>query len=194
MNQISLWATLDYILDNIDIVYNVKILVESIKNELIDLVFDHSISESEFYKISSILTPQCRSPLWENYFIRKYGCEKISKDLNNGDFKKDGKYYEYKCSGYNQTNTLNIIQIRPWQNCDYIIQFIYNDEPITFILTHDEMILEMDIMKASCAHGTPDAIKNNDNVEYKITLKKDSIDWYRWIDKYNKLLEFLVIQ
>ena len=49
----------------------------------------------------------------KNYFIKKYDCEKVSKNENRGDLKKNGRYYEYKSSGYNQNNSVNILQIRP---------------------------------------------------------------------------------
>ena len=143
------------------------------------------ISEQDFYKISSVLTPQSRSPLWENYFIKKHDCERVNKNEDRGDFKKNGMYYEYKSSGYNQNNSVNIVQIRPWQDCDYIIQSISDDGATTFVLTHTEMKLEMEKLKASRAHGTQ-ALVNNENIEYRMTLKRDSAHWNRWINNYHK--------
>ena len=185
MNQIELKKTIRDILDNIDKSRSLKDRVESIKDDLIDLTLGQVISEQEFYKISSVLTPQSRSPLWQNYFIKKHDCEKVSKDENRGDFKKNGRYYEYKCSGYNQGNAVNIVQIRPWQDCDYIIQSISDDGATTFVLTHAEMELERKKLKASRAHGTQ-ALVNNENIEYRMTLKRNSADWDRWISNYCK--------
>ena len=185
MNRIELKKTIQDILDNIDKSRRLKESVESIKNALIDLTFEQEISEQDFYKISSVLTPQSRSPLWQNYFIKKHGCEKVSKDENRGDLKKNSRYYEYKCSGYNQSNAVNIVQIRPWQDCDYIIQSISDDGATTFVLTHAEMMLEMEKLKASRAHGTQ-ALVNNENIEYRMTLKRNSADWDRWINNYRK--------
>ena len=185
MKQIELNKTIRYILDNIDHSRRLKDSAESIKDELIDLTLREEISEQDFYKISSVLTPQSRSPLWQNYFIKKHDCEIVSKDENRGDFKKNGRYYEYKCSGYNQNNSVNMVQIRPWQDCDYIIQSISNDEATTFVLTHADMMLEMKELKASRAHGTRDLV-NNENIEYRMTLKRDSADWDRWINNYHK--------
>ena len=186
MNRIELKKTIRDILDNIDKSRRLKDSVESIKDALIDLTFEQEISEQDFYKISSVLTPQSRSPLWQNYFIKKHGCEKVSKGENRGDFKKNGIYYEYKCSGDNQNNSVNILQIRPWQKCDYIIQSISNDRATTFVLTHAEMMLEMDKFKASPAHGTPEALEDNKTIEYMIRVKRDSADWDRWINSYRK--------
>lgn len=185
MKQIGLNNTTRYILDNIDHSRKVKMSVESIKDELIDLTLREEISEQDFYKISSVLLSQSRSPLWQNYFIEKYDCEKVSKNEDRGDFKKNDIYYEFKCSGYNQDNSVNIVQIRPWQNCDYIIQSISDDGAITFVLTHADMMLEMKELKAARAHGTR-ALVNNENIEYRMTLKRDSAHWDRWINNYYK--------
>jgi hypothetical protein len=185
MNQIELKKTIRDILDNIDESRRLKDSAESIKDELIDLTFRQEISEQDFYKISSVLTPQSRSPLWQNYFIKKHDCERVSKDENRGDFKKNGRYYEYKCSGYNQNNSVNMVQIRPWQDCNYIIQSISDDGATTFVLTHVEMMLEMKKLKASRAHGTQ-ALVNNENIEYRMTLKRNSAHWNRWINNYHK--------
>ncbi|MCY3553262.1 MAG: hypothetical protein OXH39_22605 [Candidatus Poribacteria bacterium] len=185
MNRIELKKTIRAILDSIDKSRRLKDSVERVKDELIDLTFEQEISEQDFYKISSVLTPQSRSPLWQNYFIKKHGCEKVSKDENRGDFKKNSRYYEYKCFGYNQGNAVNIVQIRPWQDCDYIIQSISDDGATTFVLTHAEMELERKRLKASRAHGTQ-ALVNNENIEYRMTLKRDSADWDRWINNYCK--------
>ena len=48
-----------------------------------------------------------------------------------------------------------------------------------------EMKLEMQKLKASRAHGTQTLV-NNENIEYRMTLKKDSEDWDRWINHYHK--------
>ena len=185
MNPIELKKKIRAILDNIDKSRRLKESVESVKDELINLTLGQEISERDFYKISSVLTPQSRSPLWENYFIKKHDCEKVSKDEDRGDFKKNGRYYEYKCSGYNQNNSVNIVQIRPWQDCDYIIQSISDDRATTFVLTHAEMMSEMERLKASRAHGTQ-ALVNNENIEYRMSVKRDSADWHRWINNYRK--------
>ena len=187
MNQVELKKTLRFILDNIDESRRVVNSVVSIRKKLIDLTIQEQvISEQDFYKISSVLSTQSRSPLWENYFIRKHDCERVNKNEDRGDFKKSGRYYEYKSSGYNQDNAVHMLQIRPWQDCDYIIQSISDDGATTFVLTHAEMMLEMDKLKASPAHGTRKVLVNNENIEYMMTLKRDSADWDRWVSNYRK--------
>ena len=186
MNRIEVKKTIRVILDRIDKSRRLKESVESIKDELIDLTFEQEISEQDFYKISSVLSTQSRSPLWENYFIKKHGCERVKRNEDRGDFKKNGRYYEYKSSGDNQNNSVNILQIRPWQDCDYIIQSISDDRATTFVLTHAEMMLEMERLKATPAHGTPKALEDNRTIEYGIRVKRGSADWDRWINNYRK--------
>ena len=178
--------TLSFILDNIDESRKVKMSVESIKDELIDLTLRQEISEQDFYKISSVLLSQSRSPMWEKYFIKKHGCERVNKNEDRGDFKRNGMYYEYKSSGYNQNNSVNMIQIRLWQDCDYIIQSISDDGAITFVLTRTEMELEIKKLKAASAHGTKKALEFNKNKELRMSLKRNSAHWDRWINNYHK--------
>lgn len=187
MNRIELIDTIRYILDNIDESRRVLNSVVSVRKQLIDLTLEEQvISEYDFYKISSILSTQSRSPLWENYFIKKHDCERVKRNEDRGDLKKNGRYYEYKSSGYNQDDSVHILQIRPWQDCDYIIQSISDDGATTFVLTHAEMMLEMNKLKASPAHGTRKALVNNENIEYMMTVKRGSVDWDRWIGNYRK--------
>ena len=193
MNQIELKKKIREILDSINKSRKLKDSVESVKDELIDLTCEQEISEQDFYKISSVLTPQSRSPLWQNYFIKKHDCEKVSRDENRGDFKKNGRYYEYKCSGYNQGNAVNIVQIRPWHDCDYIIQSISDDRATTFVLTHAEMMLEMDKLKASPTHGTRKALEDNKTIEYGMRVKRGSTDWDRWIKNYRKEIDIFQV-
>ena len=178
--------TLSFILDNIDESRKVKMSVESIKDELIDLTLQKVITEREFYKISSVLLSQSRSPMWEKYFIKKHGCERVNKNEDRGDFKKNGMYYEYKSSGYNLANSVHLLQIRPWQDCDYIIQSISDDGATTFVLTHAEMMLEMERLKASPAHGNKEVVSDNKKIEYMMTVERGSADWDRWINNYRK--------
>ena len=160
MNRKELNETISFILENIDNSRIVLNSVASIRDQLIDLTLEkQEISEQDFYKISSVLSTQSRSPLWENYFIKKHDCERGNKNEDRGALKKNGRYYEYKSSGYNLRNSVHMLQIRPWQDCDYIIQSVSDDGATTFVLTHAEMMLEMKKLKASPAHGTRKAFR-----------------------------------
>ena len=187
MNQKELNETISFVLENIDNSRIVLNSVASIRDQLIDLTLEkQKISEQNFYKISSVLSTQARSPLWENYFIKKHGCERVNKSEDRGDFKKNGRYYEYKSSGYNLRNSVHLLQLRPWQDCDYIIQSISDDGAITFVLTHAEMKLEMEQLKASPAHGTKEVVADNKKIEYMMSIERGSADWNRWISNYRK--------
>ncbi len=187
MNQKELNKTISFVLENID---NSRIVLNSvarIRDQLIDLTLEKKeISELDFYKISSVLSTQARSPLWENYFIKKHDCQRVNKSEDRGDFKKNGRFYEYKSSGYNLSNSVHLLQIRPWQDCDYIIESISDDGATTFVLTHAEMMLEMKRLKASPAHGTKEVVADNTKIEYMMTVERGSIDWDRWINNYRK--------
>ena len=187
MNQKELNQTINFILDNIDSSRIVMNSVVSIRKKLIDLTLEEQvISEQDFYKMSSVLSTQSRSPLWENYFIKKYDCERVNKSEDRGDFKKNDRYYEYKSSGYNLANSVHLLQIRPWQDCDYIIQSVSDDGVTTFVLKHAEMMLEMERLKASPAHGSKRVVADNKKIEYMMSVERDSADWDRWINNYCK--------
>ncbi len=55
-----------------------------------------------------------------------------------------------------------------------------------FVLTHEEMMSEMDDLNASVAHGTRTVVSDNRKIEYRMTLNIDSDDWDRWIKHYHK--------
>lgn len=186
MKQKDIQKTIRYILKNID---NSKRVIEAayeIRGHLIDLALNGRIAEQEFYKISSLLTPQSRSLIWQNYFIAKHNCKSINRNENKGDFEKNGIFYEYKASGYNRDNSVNIIQIRLWQECDYVIQAISDESVVTFVLTHRQMKEETKKLKASSAHGTPAVTSVSRHIELRMTLRRDSEDWNRWMKRYHR--------
>ncbi len=184
MNQQELKKIVKYVLENIDFVRHVVDQAYQIRKYLIDLTLENEITERDFYRISSILSPQSRSPMWQNYFIRKYNCTKISPQENKGDFRKNDKYYEYKASGYNRDNAIHIVQTRLWQPCDYIIQYISDEGAETFLLTHENMQEETDKLKASSAHGTQTVSQVNIHNELRMTIKLHSNNWDRWMKEY----------
>ena len=160
-------------------------MVKEIKSRLIGLCLRGEITEGDLYKVSSLLTPQSRSLLWEKYYIEKHGAERVSSRENSGDFILNGRNYEYK-SSCNDEGSLHLIQVRLWQECDYIIQSIRPDEGevITFRLTRDQMRREMDLLKATSAHGSKEANVGNKRVELRASVIHGSDDWHRWIEEY----------
>lgn len=156
-----------------------------IKDRLVDLCLLGEITEPDFYLVSSLLTPQSRSPLWEKYYIEKHGAARVKPQEDSGDFILNGKNYEYK-SSCNDEGSLHIIQIRLWQGCDYIIQSIRPEEGevITFNLAHEQMEREVERLKATSAHGTKAANVDNKNIELRASVIFDSDDWHRWVREY----------
>ena len=158
--------------------------IRGIREGLVDLCIRGEISRREFFRVSSLLTPQSRSPMWQNFYITEIGATKNSRNDNNGDFNYKGVNYEYKAS-CNDDDLVNIVQIRLWQGCDYIIQFIRVDKSVTtFRLSHEQMEAEMDALKAVPAHGTVLANKKNENLEYRMTFEVGGYIWSRWMQEY----------
>ena len=184
MSRQEVLSKANYILSNINIAKDLKEAAYEIRNHLIPLALGDLITESEFFQITSLLTPQSRSPLWEKYFIAKYDCEKVDKNTQRGDIKKDGKFYEFKASGFNLDDGLHIVQIRLWQDCHYIIQSISIEGAITFVLSHAEMQKETEILSTQSAHGPKSVTEENRYNELRMTIRKDTNDWQRWMDEY----------
>ncbi len=188
MNDIDIIKIVRKLLGNTDSIKQVQQYISQIydiRHNLIDLVLKKRITENNFYMLTSLLTPQSRSPLWESYFIKKSGAEKVSTQKNAGDFILHEKNYEYKVSGFNKNRSLHVVQIRLWQNCDYIIQYIESHKQYTFQLTHEQMEKELRLCKASSAHGTSASNKQNKNIEMRFSITIDSDGWKRWIHNYS---------
>ena len=175
-----------FILDKVERTRSVVDMVVRVRRYLVGMALEGALQEVDFYKITSLLTPQSRSPMWEKYFIGKHGCRKVSKEENRGDLERDGRYYEYKVSGFNQRNELNIVQIRLWQECDYIIQSISDRGAITFCLTHSQMTRETIRCSANSAHGTKSVVAVNERNELRMTIPIGSAHWRRWVFEYAK--------
>ena len=173
------------ILENFLLIKEQTNWLQNNKESILKLILDEEITELQFYKLTSLLSTQSRSVLWEKYFRKKNNYKTVKKNENRGDLKKDNQYYEYKVSLNDQIN-FRLMQIRVWQECDYIIQFITFEKIYTFYLTKKEMIEEMELCGANSAHGTRESNKKNKNIEYTMTVKKDSQNWNRWIKKYLK--------
>lgn len=175
-----------FVLKNIAAARDAAAVAHEIRNDLAALVLDGGISEGEFYEIISVLTPQSRSSLCQNYYILKNGCRKIPATDDRGDFADGkGKYAEYKASGPNRDGVLHIVQIRPWQRVDYyIVQKITSGKVFTFRLTKKQMEKELALCGASSAHGTRAAVANNKNREWRMTIPPDGEHWRRWCERY----------
>lgn len=153
MSNREVLAHARFILSNLHTGRELANAAHEIKNHLIDITLNGELSESDFYRITSVLTPQSRSPLWEKYFIRKHDCRRVNRNENRDDLEKNGWFYEFKASGFNRDEALHIVQIRLWQDCDYIIQAISDQGAVTFVLAHDEMQEETVLFPAHAARN-----------------------------------------
>ena len=173
-------------IDFIKIKEAVEFVAENKKKILSDFN-NGKLSNGEFYTATALLTPQSRSSLYEKAIISSLNGTKNKAKDNIGDTKINGKNYEIKVSGVNVDKSLHLVQVRLWQNTDYIIQFIDIDNGYIstfFVLTHNEMVEEMGLLNATAAHGTKEANKKNGNIEYRTTLRKNTPSFKRWVEKY----------
>ena len=155
------------------------------KEQIMNFALKEEITEKDFYFITSILSSQSRSPFWQNYFIKKINAKKIKASENKGDFKWNNNFYEFKISGFNKDSALHVVQIRIWQNCNYVIVYLDpQGNSFIFILSHDQMKQELKVLKATPAHGTKEANRNNEKIEYRFTLRYESPDFTRWLLEY----------
>lgn len=160
--------------------------------------FGYDLSLNFFLKIMKFLTPQSYGSRIQNKLIKSLGFSKVDQRLDKGDYKDQfGHHYEVKISLITETNnSLNMVQIRPWQEIKgYIcIAIDLREDPkiYTFKLNKEEMKAECELMKASSAHGTKNAVKNNENIELRMGLKIDlkNKDFLRWKEKYLTDYEF----
>lgn len=160
-----------------------------------EFAFDEDLSF--FLKIMKFLTPQSYGSRVQNKLIESLNFKKVDPKLDKGDYKdKFGHHYEVKISLITETNdALNMVQLRPWQDikgyiCIALDLRDVNPNIYTFMLDKKQMQEECNLMKATAAHGTKNAIENNDNVELRLGLiiSEKNEHFLRW--KQNYLTEY----
>jgi len=164
------------------------------------------ISEKEFIKSVSLLNPQSYGFRIEkriNYELKKG--ERLSASENRGDILLYNNYIEVKSSIITEiNNSLNLVQIRLYQDLDYYLCVAYDLRDIEnytsyiFLLTHDEMVREMGLVSASNAHGTKESLNENKNIElrYSLSINNEDKVFKRWKKEYyyknmNKVREMI---
>jgi hypothetical protein len=156
-----------------------------------------NLSDKEFIKSMTLLTPQSYGPRIQKRIAEKLGFSTIRSKDDCGDLcdNSTGKKYEVKCSILTPTNScVNLVQLRLWQPVDYYLCIAYdirdirNFKTYVFVLTHDEMKAECKQCRASSAHGTATANVNNKNIELRMSFLVDSSNsiFARWLEKYHK--------
>ena len=154
-----------------------------------------NLNEKNFIKKVSLLTPQSYGNKIEKWINKQIKSKMVMARHNRGDLNLKGKYIEVKSSIITKSNPfLNMVQIRLYQDLDYYlccafdVRDIRNYKSYFFLLTHDQMEEEMDVLTSTPAHGTKDSIKDHNNIELRYSLLADSNSgvFKRWINKYQQ--------
>lgn len=155
------------------------------------LGFDWSWEEN--MTVMACLPSQMYGPRIEKRIIKELGARKISNKEDRGDMEKNGKFEENKNSIIlNDHCNFNMVQIRPWQEVDYIISCsdmrdVEQPKIYWFHLSNEEMKLEIERL-GSNAHGNELSLINNLNKEKRISINLSSEDFDRWIENYSSSL------
>lgn len=151
-----------------------------------------------FLKHMSFLSSQSYGPRIQNRICKELLWAKIHASEDKGDaFSLEQGHCEIKVSFITQTNDcLNLVQIRLWQNVGYLGAWfdVVNKTYSVYILTHEQMVKETEIM-ASSAHGTKKTNIDNKNIELRLSLEVDPADVHfkRWESTYKStVLDFLL--
>lgn len=176
---------LKQIINAIDFIVEARDYVSENKDKILKMALKGEISIPDFYRATSTLSSQSRSPYWEKFMIKYLKARKLKASENIGDFEWMGKNYEYKISGVNKGFLLHAVQLRLWQRANYMIHYVdRNYESWVFILSHEQMQKECELLKATAAHGTKEANDKNENIELRFTIDPNSKDMDRWKKNY----------
>lgn len=158
------------------------------------------LSWADFALAMSILSGQTYGTRIANRITHELGLTS-SGDLDRGDSKSpNDEHEEIKGSLITSSNTaLNLVQIRPWQDVNYII-YCFDvrdaDNVITqfFYLTKQQMEKEMATCGTTSAHGTYNANLVNKHKELALRLDVDDPNYARWVKEYGVSLEDLEVK
>lgn len=155
---------------------------------------DNYINWDEFVLLCyNTRTPQSYGALIEKRIIKNNGFRKLKSELNI-DAEENGLNKEIKISisADDDQPTFNIVQIRPHADISsYLIWFIEIDKNC-MILNHTYEVPKEDMMKIpgiGGAHGTKISNVNQKNVEYRVTVKKNSVAW-KFLQSYLRKLKW----
>jgi hypothetical protein len=115
-----------------------------------------------------------------------FGLKSVPAKENRGDFTLGDKYGEIKTSFLDKGYSYNLTHLRFWQKFNYyLLCFIDcedNFKPEFYLL--DKYVLNQ--FKLTPMNGTRESNGENNNIELRITIKKNSDSHYT-LKKYNKL-------
>jgi hypothetical protein len=145
-----------------------------------------------FIKKMQFLSPKSYGTRIQNRIIEKNSFEKLGASDDKGDFKNDGKYFEFKTTILTPSNTgANFVNVRPYQEIDGYYCLVVNTnispyETTQFYLTKEQMDRELVFLKANASNGTIASNKENKNVSYRFTIdfSTENESAVRWINEY----------
>ena len=150
----------------------------------------------DFLCATAVMTAQSRGIVAERLVCSVMKGEGVSASLDSGDFVFDGRHYEVKSSF--TPGKMNIRQVRPWQDVDYLIVHANVEDPddcYCYRLTHAQMVEELRLI-GTVSHGTKAAVETNANREYSISLstrgKRLTEATKRWAAYRDTALEILL--
>lgn len=148
---------------------------------------------STFMKKMRVLTPQSSGSRIQNYIFRALGWTRVPASINRGDVRNSlGQYFEVKVTIVSPSNRCaNVVQIRLWQSISGHHVFVV-DATNKYVVTHFflpkyDMAREVELCGAS-AHGTREANRSNQNVEWAIRVNWNDRDevYRRWMERYRQ--------
>ena len=170
-----------------------------LKSDNKNYFYDKISSDQIFYLVCKANENPCAyGSLNERRLILKYKCSKNTyqkrakvQDKDCGDFNKNGKNYEAKISFATLDNpNLDYVQIRLHHDkIDfYIIQAIdfRNENNLiahSFLLTHDQMKKEVELLRGGSAHGS------ESNAGFRIDFDITSEIFNRFVRNYSVSLD-----
>lgn len=164
---------------------------------------EKSLIQANSYCVINSISPQKYGLLLEKYIREKHSHIKNKAADCKGDSFKEGKNFEIKVSIKigDKKGRFNFVQIRPSQNCDYILtaynlsieNYIYGGELYIFRITNNE-IKNIIVMFGQYAHRTKKECgeitldKINDPKDIKEYAIRPNINCKCW----NELLKFRI--
>lgn len=131
-------------------------------------------SFEEIISLSTVLrSAQGRTSLYEKKLASLFNWNKVSASQEQGDYiDVNNEKFELKISSTNQDNSINIDQIRLWQDIDYYLICyvdIENKNLLSFKLSKEQMLTETEKFGKAC-HGTKKANQGNSKIEYSFKI------------------------
>ncbi len=143
-----------------------------------------------FIQKMQFLSPKAFGTRIQNRIILKNEFEKVNASIDQGDFKINNEYYEFKVSILTPSNKLaNFVNIRPYQDitgyyCVVVNTLCVPYKTYQFKLSKDQMNNEIKILNASFANGTKKANLENKNPAYRFSIDfiNENKNGNRWIN------------